>query len=288
MELFNLLQSSCEADFHQPLFDYLRCRHSGQTTPPYIPVCDLKPIEQLAKLALLWNEAGFAKEAGQLAHWLSPLRAYPTLWSTEKQFDERRSSEWMERLSSIQPIPGWSPDFSYTLLKSPFMSGVLTWAGNKTSLGVIRGKEGEIRAFGPQSPSFLFGIDGKGIDGWVRAAAYPEVWFEFKSKLNENELQIDFRFIGVDSQTPLALAFYAKGPQCQVGGELLKPKTLRRFIGEGKEARIGSIGIASPQTHKMEVIPLAGEGGFWNSDFLIQFEISPFNPQICFTIESFI
>jgi hypothetical protein len=271
MELFNTLQSSCEAGFDQPLIDFLEKKKNGKNPPPYTPRCSIQPLYKLAQLALLWNEAGFVKEARELAGWLIPLKDYPSLWCSEKEYNPAECKEWFSRLAALEPLPGWSPDFSYSL----FEHGVFTFSGKGTTLGVIRSKDAEIRAFGPQSPKLIFGIDGKGSEGWISTFAYPEVWFHIKPEVTEENVRLSLRFMGVTQETPLFFSFYVKAPLCKVGGEIFKPKSLKRFIGDAARVELGSMAIESSQVHKVEVIPLAGEGGFWDADFLVSFEIHP-------------
>lgn len=258
---------------------YLRAKKEGRTTAPYIPQATLMPVHKLCQLALSWREAGFEKEAGELAYWLAPLEPFPTLWCPEKEFNEKEAARLFSLLSTIQPIPSVSP-LEFTRLEQ----AVFTLSGHGTSLGMIPIGQGAIRAFGPQSPSLQFGIEGEGIDGWTRSKAFPEVWLEMKSAHVEGKYQLDLRFVGLMPATPLSFAFYVKAGSCQIGPDLLKPKSLRRFNGEGRGVQLDNWVIESAFTHKMEVIPLAGEGCFWDSEFLVSFEIHPISPQISFSI----
>ncbi|HXF29540.1 MAG TPA: hypothetical protein VN457_06785, partial [Chlamydiales bacterium] len=68
MQIIEEIQSSCEAEFHQPLLDYLHAKQLGITAVPYIPKWDIGPLHQLCQLSLLWQKAGFERQAGELAH----------------------------------------------------------------------------------------------------------------------------------------------------------------------------------------------------------------------------
>jgi hypothetical protein len=285
MELFDeLIHSGCidlEAGWCQPLISYMREKKMGRLIAPFVPKWDLMPLHKLCQQALLWNAAGFQKEAGQLSYWLLQFADFLPLWCPESEFNEKEARLWFSRLSEIKPhVPDQLPDFGLTLSEN----AVFTLSGKGTSLGMIRAGEVEIRALGPQSGHLHFGIQGDGLDGWTRTAAFPEVWFESKPQILENGYQIDLRFVGLTDKTPLQFAFYVKAQSCQIGHELLKPKSLRRFNGETTSVVFQNVRIESSLSHKIEVIPLAGEGCFWDCEFLAAFEIHPLQPQVSFKI----
>ncbi len=285
MELFNGIHSSCEADVYQPLLDFIRLKKNGKFCQPYIPKCPLLPLHQLCKLAHLWKEAGFEKEASVLADWLLSLEPFLPLWCPEKEYNEAETEQLFSLLPNLNPTPGEKPDIDLTLLKTSQISAALTLDGNGTSLGVIRVGSVEMRAFGPQSASLQFGIKGRGLDGWIHTAAFPEVWLQMKATTIGEDLKLDFRFVGITQETPLSLAFYVKGESCQIGNEILKPKSLRRYQGESQKISFENrVKIETGQPHKVQVIPLAGEGCFWGADFLILFELHPLVSQTSFSI----
>jgi hypothetical protein len=280
MELSN--HTSCGADkVYQPLLEYIGKKARGEFTPPYVPKCPLLPLHKLSQLAVLWKEAGFAKEASELAHWILQLAPFPALWCPEKEYREMDRKE----LASLHPVVGEAPAIDLTLLRAGAISAALTLDGEGTSLGAIRGHGVEIRAFGPQSASLQFGIQGRGLDGWTHTAAYPEVWLEMKPAVEKETLKLDVRFVGITLETPLFFAFYVKAHSCQIGAEVLKPKSLRRYQGEvARVAFDQKLTIEVGQPQKVQVIPLAGEGCFWDTDFLILFELNPFLSQVSFRI----
>lgn len=285
MQLFDETHSSCEADLYQPLLGYIHAKKSDRNTPPFIPKWSLMPVHKLCKLALLWQEAGFVREAGQLARWLLKLERFPSLWCPEKEYDEEEGKRLFSHLSKIEPIAGVEPEIHLSLVETSRFSAALTLDGNGTSLGMIRSGDVEIRAFGPQSASLKFGIKGRSMNGWTRTAAYPEVWMEMKHEVKDEELKLDFRFVGIKAEMPLSLSFYVKASSCQIGNDILKPKSLRRFHGEVQTVSFGNkFKIESGQPHKVQVIPLAGEGCYWDAEFLVSFELHPFIPQASFKL----
>ncbi len=285
MELFKEPLMESEADLYRPLLNFLRAKKSGRFLKPYFPKWELLPLYKQCKLALLWKEAGFHEEASRLASWILQLENFPCLWCPEKEFDEFKIRHWFAKVrDEIVPNPSKNLGFDLTLIQTPKISAALTLEGKGTSLGMVRAG-GEIRAFGPESGKF--GIQGKGMEGWTRTAAYPEVWLQMKPEVRGEGLALSFRFVGLTPEHPLSLAFYIKGGSCEVGREILKPKSLRRFSGEVQEIRFQNQWlIRAEEVRKVQIIPLAGEGCFWGTDFLVSYPISPAVPQILLHIEA--
>jgi len=292
MELFKDFQSSCEAGFFRPLSDYVRAKKEGRSVPPYLPSWRVMPLHKLCQLALAWNEAGFTAEAGELATVLSLLKKFPTLWCPENEFIEEKTLHLFTLLDEIDPIPSETlSELPVELFNGESISAAFTVSGKGSSLGVIRLGDVEIRSFGPQvlplSRRGGFGIDGDGGSRWGRIHALPDCWVEIKPHCSENECKIETRTIGLKPETPLAFVFYVKAGWCRIGNEIFQPKTLRSFQGEVKEIIFEDTWvIESENFHKVQMIPLAGEGGFWNCDFLLSFEISPYSPHASFAAKS--
>lgn len=286
MELFEEVQSGCGAEVYQPLIRYLLAQREGRVVSPYIPEWSLMPLPKLCKLALLWAEGGWKQEAGHLAHWLLPFQSFLPLWCPEKEYNREEGEYWFSRLSQIPPIAGERPPFPYSLTHTSRMSSVFTLAGKGTSLGMIRAGNVEIRAMGPQSASLDFGIEGEGMDGWTRCFRKPEIWLELKTECQEARCLMEVRFVGLTPEVPLSFAFYVKAERAEIEGVVFKPKSLRRFQGKVKSLRFQEITIESSTPHRVQLIPLAGEGCFWDCEFLANFEIHPLEPRVCFSIHS--
>ena len=117
---------------------------------------------------------------------------------------------------------------------------------------------------------------------WTCCQGDPELWVQMKTEAREEGCSIDLKFAGLKQEKPFAVAFYVKASRCQIGGQNLKPKTLHRYSGEGKTLSLvgneGELKMETSISHKIQVVPLAGEGCFWNADFLITFEMHPLMP----------
>lgn len=277
MELFDF-HASCGADLYRPLMAHLKAKRLGEDSPTYVPTWDLCALHKLARLATLLHDAAFFEEASHLSAWILSFKSFPSLWCKEKEFDEKKIISSFERLKNINPVEGRKYEHNATLLKTAKMDAVLTLDGSQTSLGVINSGI-EIRAFGPQADPLSFGINGKGMDGWTRSFADPEVWLEMKHRMEDDNLILDFRFVGIRPEKPLFLAFYVKANLCQVGGQELQPKSLKRYLGETSKIQLDNCFIKTDQPQKVEVIPLAGGGCFWDTEFLVSYPLSPFVPQ---------
>lgn len=244
-------------------------------------------VPELYRLYTIWAQLGqsfgnedFRLAAEDLKSILGPLlqkNAFHSLWSREEIYKEIQTD------FPFYSVPSFSnPQLGLTLLCSEGLSAALTLSGNRTSLGAIQGDEVEIRAFGPQSEplsdSSGFGIyrmpDGRPIENWTSVAAYPEVWLEVKSRLEENRFRLDIRWVGMKEGFPCFFAFYIKAKQAVIGAQTFKPKSLQRYLGEIQPVLFeGELQIKTDLITQMEMIPLAGEGCFWDSEFLLAYQV---------------
>ncbi len=281
MELFN----DVAADFCQPLIDYLLAKERGEHVAPYAPEFKPASFTKLCALALMWHRAGFQQEAGKLAQFLLKCKKFPTLWTLEKEYNEPAAKRLYSLLKEIPLSTGNIAEFDVQFAHSVQMNACFTLTGEGTSMGSVLTKGYEIRAFGPQAlPTGLFGITGQGADGWARCLANPEVWLEMRERMQDGDCQLNIRFIGLTE--PIGFVFYVKCDNCKIGDQILRPKTLHRYQGEGKGVRLPEGSIESADARKIQIIPLAGSGCYWDCEFLISFEINPLDSQIVFTIKS--
>lgn len=281
--------------------------------PPFIPRTLTMPVSELCQLALLWACAGEKEAASALASSI-PLD-FPWMWCRENEYseeealasisllsqamgnraEERFGAPYFKALSKqLQKI-----DFSksslidWTLIEADNLRCCLSFSGNRTSIGALSSDSAEIRAFGPQSfplsDSLGFGIRRvlQHENRWASFAASPEVWFEIKPRTENGGIFFDLTFFGLKPNIPLAFSFYVKASSAQIGSEKLKPKTLQRYQGVSKPLRFGqSLSIESLIPGKMEVIPLAGGGGYWDCEYLTAFEIHPINAKMAFSVHT--
>lgn len=255
MELF---QNRFETEDHQS---------QSLNQPPIIPRLKPAPLYQLCQNALSLFDAGYIEDAAKFVSFLLPLEAFPTMWCKENEYDEKITLDLFSKIKKIHYIES---DFSdiYTISET----GCFTMKGNGTSLGFMRFKNVEIRAFGPQITPLDFGITNDGSDGWVRTNALPFVWMYWKEAKDGG---FDCKFVGlVDS--PITMAFYVKANTCKVNGQIIHPKTLQRYQGDTQTVTFDDqVAIEMGLLQRIEVIPLAGEGCFWDTNFLLKCEIHP-------------
>lgn len=287
MELSDEIQASCGADIYRPLFTHLLAKKVGKNSPPYVPNWGFMPPHQLFQLALLLDNTGYTDDAKSLAGWLLSLEPFPSLWCTEKQFNEKIFQKRFLRLKErFESVDVTKPTFDLSFVQTPRIKAALTIEGNNTSAGVILTSHGvEIRAFAPQGDNLNFGIVGRGSQGWVRTAADPEIWMEMKHSVIESGLQLGFRFVGVKPEKDIFLALYVKAKTCRIGEEELQPKSLHRFEGEAKTVVFNEKNLIQlPENQRIKVIPLAGEGCFWDCQFLLLYPLSSFTSQLLLNI----
>jgi len=189
-----------------------------------------------------------------------------------------------------------------SLLDSPFGHWVqgdlaVTYSAKGSALGAFHSGEVEVRAFGPQfypltDPS-QFGLSGlfdlqtisiDKISGWVSTFSQPEVWLQVEANV-ENVVHI--RWVGLKPEKKGVFAFYVKAKTAHVEDLVFHSKSLQRSRTLTNEIRFNgdAFAITSGSPRNFEVIPLAGEGCFWNADFLIAFEMSPFDAEEWFSFK---
>jgi hypothetical protein len=269
------------------LSEYFCAKSGGRTKAPYVPSWDLESLSSLCEKAIFWEKSGFQRQAGELVHFLLPYEPFLPLFCSDKEFREEELRALFALVKKIPPVQPALAPMGATFFKSFAFEAAfqLHFPG---SFGVIKAGNVEIRAMGPQplplSDASKLGISGEGEDGWVSCLGLPEIWLRSSMDLCDEKCSLALDFVGVTQETPLAFAFYLKAPSCKVGSQILKPKALSRFQGEGNCLEFNHVAIESSFTHKLQVIPLAGFGGFWNSDFLVAFEVHPMQTQMRFSI----
>lgn len=251
----------------------------SRAVAPFVARIPCVPLAKLCATALLWQKNGETESASHLAHWLSQFawKKPPfSLWCPENEYSETALPD----LREIEPIPGPLEE----MIVVPDVA-VFTTAGRGTSMGMYRKGDVEIRALGPQGLPLKFGIDRPPESGafqnWTRCSANPESWMELKVLVGP-PCRLDLRYIGAE---PMAFVFYVKAGSCRVGSTVLKPKSLQGYSGEASTVSFDEqLSLESTHPHKIQIIPLAGEGCFWNCDFLISYEINSYDGKISFLI----
>ncbi|MDE3045150.1 MAG: hypothetical protein KGJ02_00680 [Verrucomicrobiota bacterium] len=267
--------------------------------PPYVPI--LPPagtftLSEYCQLALLWALIGEETASRELAGWLAPImcEGLTTLWSGERTSADSEvsrtlflraigqdievipTSPFFALLESlkikIDPIPGPGP---YRLFQGPYGAAAFTEVGRGTGAGALRVGGVSIPTFGPQMPPFSdtsrFGLWGGG-KGWFLSSACKEAWFQLLPTPLQDGCSFFLQTIGLTPKIPMAWVFYVCADGCKIGDKLFKTKSLNRFLGDEQRALFdGRLLVETDRPLKMELIPLAGEGGFWNASFLLAF-----------------
>ncbi len=279
---------------------------------PDPPSFEVMPVPELCRQVFILACRGNTEAAAALAHSI-PLD-FPWAWCREDEFSEEKTGASLALLAhalrSNEPLQGdpyflalvqhlskslkgrdFKPVLDWSLIETGSLKCCLTFSGSSTSLGAVRSDGAEVRAFGPQTYPLSapkgFGIRPVREHGnrWASPIAEPSVWFEMRSNFNGKQIGLDLTFFGLEPSASLAFSFYVKAEAAQIGSEKFKPKTLQRYQGVSKPVRFGSgLTIESLTSGKMELIPLAGGGGYWDCEYLAAFEIHPINAKMSFLI----
>ena len=285
------------------VFSFLLAKQTASFTPS-APA--LLSMGALCQLSLLWSIAG--ADGRSLGQKLLPFCDLPSLWSSESTYDEQEAKISIALLlaafgkkivlpENVDPyfaalhqlLPSWTGEkIDLATMGTGMMHPLIGALPMPMPLGAFRGGAVEVTAFGPQMHSLndakLFGA--LAIDQtWSAVFAKREIW----CKMEADASRIGARFFGVGAQDKLYFVFYMRAEDAKVGEEMYAPRSLKRYSGMSNKVvfqRKGTcLSIESQGPTSMELIPLAGEGCFWNSDFLLAFEISPHDGKAVYTFE---
>lgn len=263
----------------------------------------LRPLSlgELCQLAILAKEESLASSILSLSH-------FPSLWSCEAEYDPieaKCSINLLLRAFGKEPYyKGATINSSYfrflekelpTFIEKPSQekAQILTFGQTQTgaliqsafvnvgegvALGAMKIGPIEVPAFGPQVQPLnnpqLFGMHRTEVSSqWSAVSAQKEIWFEHLPTTKGFET----RFMGLTPENRVCFVFYVKAELAIIGNEIFPPKSLLRYCDESKKITFQSKGshfsIENTCPCKMELIPLAGSGCFWESDFLLGFEL---------------
>jgi hypothetical protein len=152
-------------------------------------------------------------------------------------------------------------------------------------LGALKCGSIEIPAFGPHlhplNDSTMFGVH-RTETVWSAVSAQKEIWFDVQC----SETGFTTRFMGVAPNISLFFVFFVKAELAFVGEDLFPPRSLQRYHHRAQKVTFHShqdrLTIENKIATKMQLIPLAGEGCFWDSDYLLAYEIPSHDSRACF------
>ncbi len=267
----------------------------------------LPKYAEAVDLLFLWKEAGLIQESQKLAEWLLGFGAPPiALGYLESEYCLEEQQEAYQRLTiAYGPSKPFLVDADFRMVRSPH--AFFTLQGWNSPLGSLDLGEGiHVRALAPEElplrgalsfglswirgagPKDLLeaGAEGVHLKGWT--ATYPsQIWMEIElvTTLQQSILTATFR---EPLKRPLAFAFYLTAASCEIGGVTFFPRSLHRYQGEEKRVFLQGTKerrqISSTDPLPLQLIPLAGKGAFWDTDFLLAFEVPPHSSAIQFKI----
>ncbi|HSW73397.1 MAG TPA: hypothetical protein VLG44_08345 [Chlamydiales bacterium] len=185
--------------------------------------------------------------------------------------------------------------------KESFRHIAISNQGMNTAIGSLEYKQIQIAAFGPQffplSDADGFGIFHQGdttkdfvqqkgngeslITLWSRLfddGKPSPTWIGVQGNLTKEGLDLTLLLRGVQPKK-IAFSFFIKAGSCRaVDQKEIRPQSLDRYIGDARNiicsSNDTSISFETPEKSPVHIIPLAGKGFFWDSDFLIAFELN--------------
>ncbi len=194
------------------------------------------------------------------------------------------------------------------------LESAVTFLGNHSTLGEIRCCDVQIRSFGPQwfplGDSSGFGLlrlpnrktasdfewkrkdDGYFFKGWIDLPSPKEECFcamEAKNSIVGERFSLELDFQG-DTSQKLGFVFYVSAKSASVDGKMeLAHSALRRYEGAVRsvsfKGKNGSLQVRSQNLSCMHLIPLGESEAFWQSNFLLGYEISFHKGPVTFHIE---
>ncbi len=199
----------------------------------------------------------------------------------------------------------FQPDYALIGCKSEQMSALLTLNGIGTGIGSLQSKDIYIKTFGPQSfpldgskgfgifspaskESFKdFSFTENSLKGWLRICKKEEatdgkvhilpdkIWMHVDSKIAFNKIDLNVLFEGLTKEK-MSFAFFINAQELKVQNRIIHPKSLDRFEGKNTnvqiEGKTSSLQLSTEKEQIFHVLPLAGEGFYWDADFLIAIE----------------
>lgn len=285
----------------------LLAKKMGISSPPLKSLSGTLPLGDLCQLAILRELLG--EDGYTLGNQLLKVTSFPSLWCSEKNYSLKESlssihllrsafnkeqkkveeeSRYFQALQRVLPQleeKASSLEICSIQTQNGFTAAYIN-EGKGVPLGAISSQNIAVPALGPQAyplnNPWLLGVDRViAHRDWAGVSAYPEIWME-----TSYTPDLEARFFGLKGETPLAFVFYVQAKKAELGSDVYLSKSLRRYKDKSQKVtfeREGSqFSIENRFSCKMELIPLAGDGSFWNADFLLAFEIPVHNPKVSF------
>ena len=205
----------------------------------------------------------------------------------------------------------------FTFLSGETYSASFSLTGKATGMGSLSKNGSQIVLsmgphFYPLGSAEEFGISYQGDGSEMRELIetregryHYEVWNQVSYKVGEwspfwISMQVDELIEGVEFRLgyevfgrykllPMAFVLFIKGDRLQLGSDIMQPKTLKRYQGECKSivAFQGDmqLEVQVKGANALEIIPLAGSGHYWGSDFLVAFQFKDNNQPISLNLK---
>ena len=223
--------------------------------------------------------------------YLEKLRFNKTLIYTGQEFE----------ISDFQEI---NRLFGLASFKAGKINLNLTCSGIQSGIGTLSKKDIKIVSMGPHllplGESSSFGIhrvpslkerafkdiessikeDKFSFSGWTRVVSQnknlSDSWLYINAELDDVNCLMNFEIKHQKEKKDVYIAFFVKASKATISTNFhLLPGSLDRYLGKAEKVTFGSISttlkINTNAKTEMQVIPLAGQGHFWDADFLLAY-----------------
>lgn len=196
------------------------------------------------------------------------------------------------------PVSKVKPALGFVGFQSDKYSCFHVLSGSKAPIGALHYQDVRISAYGPQEypikNSDNFGVVRKSFSikeqkkegcflslpeqsklrGWT-SLANTNQWLELFATSNNENTTLEF-YLRKPEDHPIAMAFYIQAECCEFAGDqIIYPKSLDHYTGSLRSVTFQgsscSVSFATQFEEKVEIIPLVGEGYFWDADFLLAY-----------------
>jgi hypothetical protein len=134
--------------------------------------------------------------------------------------------------------------------------------------------------------------DEASITGWTRLCRFTNIdndnmqcepsdlWFLVKATTSSNQCLLDISCHHQNINEKIAFSCFVQAKTCHVGERQFLPNSLERYASSGSETismrgKGASVIIKNKLCQNIFIIPLGSDKNYWNSDFLVAFEIGP-------------
>jgi|GEM_PF-4512629 len=231
-------------------------------------------------------------------------RSSPPIFLTMLELMIETIKQPIESLKEDAPISTYNffdPKYALISEKNEKMSFIASFNQVGTGFGSLHAHGAAIKTFGPliypldnpggfgvYSPSIegfkTLNISEDKLEGWQRLCQPSEMlpnenglWLYTSLQKEPHHIHIKTH-LREESSSKICFAFYVNANLCKVQDKIIEKRSLHHYSGESGAVSIqgdyGEIKLEPDSKNELHIIPLAGDGCFWDADFLIAYELN--------------